>query len=315
MPKRIEIGGRRLTHTLVRLKHHRPIACIVSSRFDVRRNPCEVLSVYIGSLSACLVVAAAAAAFLQGRVPSGEWRYFGGDKAFTRYSPLDQINRDNVKNLQIVWRRPAVSDQLTQAFPDLRVNNYLRSTPIFIDGMLYTQNAHGLVGRHRRRDRQDGVGAGAVRAHARGGERRGARAASTTGAAAPATPTSGSSRFAASISTRSNAETGKPVAGFGDQGRASLHFDENQPLAGRFNDSTGPLVVGNVVVVTGNTAGAGDSGTSRRKRRPRTSAASTRRAASCSGRSTSCRGRASSATTPGATSRGRSPAISARGIR
>ena len=26
-----------------------------------------------------------------------EWRYFGGDKAFTRYSALDQINRDNVK--------------------------------------------------------------------------------------------------------------------------------------------------------------------------------------------------------------------------
>ena len=26
-----------------------------------------------------------------------EWRYFGGDKGFTRYSALDQINRDNVK--------------------------------------------------------------------------------------------------------------------------------------------------------------------------------------------------------------------------
>ena len=29
-----------------------------------------------------------------------EWRYYGGDHAFTRYSPLDQINRDNVKNVQ-----------------------------------------------------------------------------------------------------------------------------------------------------------------------------------------------------------------------
>ena len=47
---------------------------------------------------------------------------------------------------------------------------------------------------------------------------------------------------------------------FGDHGRTSLHFDEGQPLAGRFNDSTGPLVVGDVVVVTGNTAGAGDGG-------------------------------------------------------
>jgi glucose dehydrogenase len=57
-----------------------------------------------------------------------------------------------------------------------------------------------------------------------------------------------------------NAKTGKPYSNFGDHGRVSLHFSENQPLAGRFNDSTGPLVVGNVVVVTGNTAGAGDGG-------------------------------------------------------
>jgi glucose dehydrogenase len=29
------------------------------------------------------------------RPSSTEWRYFGGDKGFTRYSALDQINRDN----------------------------------------------------------------------------------------------------------------------------------------------------------------------------------------------------------------------------
>src|SRR5260221_591523 len=68
-----------------------------------------------------------------------EWRYFGADKAFTRYSPADQITRDNVKNLKIVWRRPAVDEKLTQAFADLRVNAYLRSTPIMIGGTLFTQ--------------------------------------------------------------------------------------------------------------------------------------------------------------------------------
>ena len=51
-----------------------------------------------------------------------------------------------------------------------------------------------------------------------------------------------------------------PVQTFGTQGRVSLRFADRQPLAGRFNDSTGPLVLGNVVVVTGNTAGAGDGG-------------------------------------------------------
>src|SRR6266581_769653 len=74
-----------------------------------------------------------------------EWRTYGGDKAFTRYSPLDQINRDNVKNLHPVWRRPAVDDRLTRAFPDVRVSAYLRSTPIMIDGMLFTQDAHGFI--------------------------------------------------------------------------------------------------------------------------------------------------------------------------
>ena len=31
------------------------------------------------------------------------------------------------------------------AFPDTRPNAYLRATPIMIDGVLYTQDAHGLV--------------------------------------------------------------------------------------------------------------------------------------------------------------------------
>ena len=33
-----------------------------------------------------------------------EWRYYGGDSATTKYSPLDQINRDSVNKLKIAWR-------------------------------------------------------------------------------------------------------------------------------------------------------------------------------------------------------------------
>lgn len=40
----------------------------------------------------------------QGTPATGEWRVNGGDSGSTRYSPLDQINRDNVKNLQLIWR-------------------------------------------------------------------------------------------------------------------------------------------------------------------------------------------------------------------
>src|SRR5688572_33130971 len=35
--------------------------------------------------------------------PTVQWRAYGGDDRTDRYSPLDQINRDNVKNLQVAW--------------------------------------------------------------------------------------------------------------------------------------------------------------------------------------------------------------------
>jgi len=221
----------------------------------------------IGSLSLILVVMAAAAIRSQERAPTSEWRYFGGNKAFTRYSPLEQINRDNVKNLRIVWRRPAVSDQLTQAFPDVRVNNYLRSTPIFIDGMLYTQNAHGLVVAF---DGESGKTVWEQELFARTREE--ANGSATRGVDYWRGGAGSADKRIFAIRGEYlyalNAETGKPVSGFGEQGRASLHFDENQPLAGRFNDSTGPLVIGSVVVVTGNTAGAGDTGTFKKEAAP-----------------------------------------------
>ena len=32
-----------------------------------------------------------------------EWRYYGGDAGGTKYSPLDQINKKNVRQLKPVW--------------------------------------------------------------------------------------------------------------------------------------------------------------------------------------------------------------------
>ena len=218
----------------------------------------------VQAIGAVLAGALIGLAQAQERVPTREWRYFGGDKAFTRYSPLDQITRDNVKNLRIVWRRPAVNDELTQAFPDLRVTNYLRSTPIAIDGLLYTQNAHGLVVAI---DGESGKTVWEQELFARTREE--ANGAATRGVDSWR---AGNDKRIFAIRGEYlyalNADTGKPVAGFGEQGRASLHFEENQPLAARFSDTTGPIVVGNVVVVTGNTAGAGDTGTFRKEAAP-----------------------------------------------
>src|SRR5438132_1940452 len=62
---------------------------------------------------------------------NGEWRYYGGDAGSTRYSPLDQINKDNVKNLQVVWRWKA-----DNFGPRPEFNN--EATPLMIGGALYT---------------------------------------------------------------------------------------------------------------------------------------------------------------------------------
>ena len=61
----------------------------------------------------------------------GEWRYIGGDAWHTRYSPLDQITAANFETLEVawVWR----GDNFGPA-----VDHVFRSTPIYVDGILYT---------------------------------------------------------------------------------------------------------------------------------------------------------------------------------
>ena len=61
---------------------------------------------------------------------NGEWRVYGGDEASTRYSPLDQINRDNIKNMRVAWVWK--SDSLMP-----NPLNGSETTPIMVNGVLY----------------------------------------------------------------------------------------------------------------------------------------------------------------------------------
>ena len=59
-----------------------------------------------------------------------EWRYNGGDAGSTKYSPLDQINETNVKELQIAWRWKS------QNF-GRRADYNWEVTPLMAGGVLY----------------------------------------------------------------------------------------------------------------------------------------------------------------------------------
>ena len=61
---------------------------------------------------------------------NGEWRFYGGDAGTTKYSPLDQINASNVKDLKIVWEWKA---QNFGRRPDFN----WEVTPVMAGGVLY----------------------------------------------------------------------------------------------------------------------------------------------------------------------------------
>lgn len=93
----------------------------------------------------CLVMVIGGLAAATLRAQNGEWRSYAGDPGSRKYAPLDQINKDNVKTLRIVWRRPAVDPPLAALDPKLQVPNNFRVTPLMIGRALYSPNGVGLV--------------------------------------------------------------------------------------------------------------------------------------------------------------------------
>ncbi len=90
----------------------------------------------------------------------GEWRDYGGDQGYTKSSPLDQINKDNVSRLQIAWRRPAVAEEIQSQAPKLVVGNSFRSSPVMVGGVLYLLQWHRPGRSVRPGNREDDLGPG-----------------------------------------------------------------------------------------------------------------------------------------------------------
>ncbi|HKS41901.1 MAG TPA: pyrroloquinoline quinone-dependent dehydrogenase [Blastocatellia bacterium] len=72
----------------------------------------------------------------------GDWPAYGRDGGGTRYSPLNQINRDNVKNLKVAWeyRTGAAKEKGSSASKAA-----FEATPILVDGTLYLSTPFNRV--------------------------------------------------------------------------------------------------------------------------------------------------------------------------
>ena len=71
-----------------------------------------------------------------------EWPYVGGTQAHTKYSPLADINRSNVDELEIVWSW----DPNEQPLPELGARpGRFQASPLMIDGTLYFPTMYSRV--------------------------------------------------------------------------------------------------------------------------------------------------------------------------
>src|SRR3954452_22950951 len=75
----------------------------------------------------------------------GQWPAYAGTYAGARYSPLTQINRDNAKNLHVVWRWKSPDAAIREAKPEIGPGFVNESTPLMADGVLYTSTSLSQV--------------------------------------------------------------------------------------------------------------------------------------------------------------------------
>src|SRR5262245_934393 len=181
------------------------------------------------------------------RTTSAEWKTYGADLASTRYSPLDQINKDNFSKLKIAWRLP------TNDFGP-RPDTLYSATPLFAGNVLYT-----TAGTTRTVVALDPASGAVLWKHVEDEGPRGrnaARSGAGRGVAYWSAPNGSDQRILYVTPgyrmLALDAKTGVPISTFGHNGVVDLKLDNDQDLD-LVNADVGlnatPLVAGNVIVV------------------------------------------------------------------
>src|SRR6185295_3099180 len=170
---------------------------------------------------------------------------YGGNLASHRYSPADQINKDNFRNLRIAWR-------LKTDFLGPTPDNLYAATPLYVNGVLYTTAGT------RRAVVALNPGTGEVLwTHSEDEGARGTNAPRQLSGRGLAYWTDGREERIVYVTPgyrmiALNAKTGVPVPGFGRSGIVDLKLDDDQEIdleTGEVGLHATPVVAGDVVIV------------------------------------------------------------------
>jgi quinoprotein glucose dehydrogenase len=195
-----------------------------------------------------LLLAGATAGLRSQSKPAGaEWTTYGGDLASRRYSPLDQISKDNFDKLEIAWRFKTDSMGPRPEF------NF-QATPLMVDGMVYT-----TAGTRRAVVALDAVTGEMKWMHSVNEGKRGdsaPRLLSGRGLAYwPGTAGQGARIVYVTPGYQLvalDAKTGAPAVGFGKNGIVDLKMDDDQPvdpITGEIGLHATPIIAKDVIVV------------------------------------------------------------------
>jgi len=175
----------------------------------------------------------------------GEWWTYGGDLASTRYSPLDQINKDNFKTLEVAWR-------FKTDFLGPRPEFNFEGTPLMVDGLLYA-----TAGTRRAVVALDAATGELTWMHSENEGKRGESAPRQLSGRGLAYWTDGRESRIVYVTpgyrmVALDAKTGVPVKGFGENGIVDLKVDDDQkvdPVTGEIGLHATPIIAKDVIVV------------------------------------------------------------------
>ena len=93
--------------------------------------------------TAAVLLGLYAPALAQPSLEDGEWGHYAGTTYGMKYSPLDRISKDNIHQLEIVWR--ARNPDLDFRDDPILSRVRYQDTPLMVNGTLYTVTGLGIV--------------------------------------------------------------------------------------------------------------------------------------------------------------------------